>query len=323
MERSSDAVLPPVRAVPFTVEGRKLIVVADETAADSISRAIGRRDPSIFTEFRDVADLIPPGSTVLDVGAHIGVASLYYRSRGHRVVSFEPSAANAALLRLAREANAFDRWTIVEAAVSDRDRPVRFYANGPEGHIVAGAGPANGNVDEVPAVALDAWLEREPGYAPIGLIKMDIEGAEVLALAGARHLLSGPGAPALFIESNGHCLHWFAETTQTLRRALAALGYAILGIRSRRPLRPTSFYPVEPDALQGRCVVNYFCVKSVAALRARGARVVAHPIGRSELLREVGRSLRSDNADERAYIERALSDYPDVLNATRQRPEKR
>jgi len=313
MERSCDAVLPPVRAVRFTVEGRTLVVVAERDATDSISRAIERRDPSIFTEFRDVARLIAPGSTVLDVGAHVGVASIYYASRGHRVVSFEASAANAALLRQARDANVFERWEIVEAAVSDRARTVPFFSSGTEGHIVADGELAAGNVTTVDAIALDAWLESRPGYEPIGLIKMDIEGAELLALAGARELLSPPGAPALFIESNGHCLQWFGETPETLRGALAGLGYSIFGVRSRRPLRPTSFFPVAPDSLQGRCVVNYFCVKDVAALQARGARITPAP-GRAALLRDVRRTLRGENVHERAYIERALTGYPDVLS---------
>ena len=192
MERSCDAVLPPVRAVRFTVEGRTLVVVAERDATDSISRAIERRDPSIFAEFRDVARFIPPGSTVLDVGAHVGVASIYYASRGHRVVSFEASAANATLLRQARAANDSASWEIVEAAVSDRARTVPFLSSGPEGHILAEGTPAGDGVAAVEAIALDAWLEREPGYEPIGLIKMDIEGAEILALAGARGLLSRP-----------------------------------------------------------------------------------------------------------------------------------
>lgn len=321
MERSCDAVLPPVRAVRFTVEGRTLVVVAERDATDSISRAIERRDPSIFAEFRDVARFIPPGSTVLDVGAHVGVASIYYASRGHRVVSFEASAANATLLRQARAANDSASWEIVEAAVSDRARTVPFLSSGPEGHILAEGTPAGDGVAAVEAIALDAWLEREPGYEPIGLIKMDIEGAEILALAGARGLLSRPDAPALFIESNGHCLHWFGETPETLRGALAGLGYAIFGVRSRRPLRPTSFFPVAPDTLQGRCVVNYFCVKDVAALEARGARITSPP-GRAALLRDVRRTLHGENEHERAYVERALAGYPDVLSELSARPRE-
>jgi len=319
MERFPGTVLQRYR-----IEGRNVIVLAADDATDSISNSIRHRDPSVFLEFRDVAPFVPPGTSVLDVGAHVGLASAYFRSRGHRVVSFEASPANAALLRAARDANGFDRWTIVEAAVSDRAGTLEFVSDGPEGHIIAGGDPslkstekstANGTVTSVAAIDLDTWLDRAPEAQPVGFIKMDIEGAELRAIAGAQRLLSGSDAPALFIESNGHCLHWFGETPATLAAALTRLGYHLFGVRSKRPLRPTSFYPIDPQALQGRVCVNYFCVKDVAAFRAQGARISAAPPGNAQLERDVLRTIRSDNPHERTYIARALGDYPGVVAA--------
>jgi FkbM family methyltransferase len=312
--------VPAARAVRYRIEGRNVIVLAADDATDSISNSIRHRDPSVFLEFRDVAPYVPPGTSVLDVGAHVGLASAYFRSRGHRVVSFEASPTNAALLRAARNVNGFDRWSIVEAAVSDRAGTLQFVSDGPEGHITGGGEPAlkstaGGTVSSVEAIDLDTWLLRAPEAQPVGFIKMDIEGAELQAIAGAQRLLSGPDAPALFIESNGHCLHWFGETPATLAAALTRLGYHLFGVRSKRPLRPTSFYPIDPQALQGRVCVNYFCVKDVAAFRAQGARISAAPPGSAQLERDVLRTIRSDNPHERTYIARALGDYPDVLAA--------
>jgi protein-L-isoaspartate O-methyltransferase len=81
--------VPAARAVRYRIEGRNVIVLAADDATDSISNSIRHRDPSVFLEFRDVAPYVPPGTSVLDVGAHVGLASAYFRSRGHRVVSFE------------------------------------------------------------------------------------------------------------------------------------------------------------------------------------------------------------------------------------------
>jgi FkbM family methyltransferase len=308
---------PAARAVRYSIDGRNVIVLAADDATDSISNSIRRRDPSVFLEFRDVAPFVPPGTSVLDVGAHVGLASAYFCSRGHRVVSFEASPANAALLRAARDANGFDRWTIVEAAVSDRAGTLQFVSDGPEGHIIAGGDPeSNGTVTSVEAIDLDTWLLRAPEAQPVGFIKMDIEGAELGAIAGAPRLLSGPDAPTLFIESNGHCLHWFGETPATLAAALTRLGYHLFGVRSKRPLRPTSFYPIDPQALQGRVCVNYFCVKDVAAFRAQGARISAQPLTRAQLERDAVRTLRSNNPHERDYMTRALGRYPDVVTGS-------
>lgn len=299
-----------VECFQYTVKRTPLTLCVRADAADPDSRAIRRRDPSIFLEFADVAPYVAPGATVLDLGTHIGVASLYFLALGHPVASFEPSADNLRLLTAARERNAFERWTIVPAAVSARTETLTFIADGPHGHIVRDATTVAG-AETVQALALDDWLRDHPPAAPIGLVKIDVEGAETGVLDGARELLSRPDAPALFVESNGHCLAWFDETPTTLRRAIAAFGYHLFGVRSKRVLRPTSFYPIDPAALQARCVINYFCVKDVAAFKAAGARITAAPAGTAQVVREIAKTLQG-NADERAYILRTLPQFPQI-----------
>jgi len=299
-----------LRGVPYRLGRQPVVVCVDADATDSDSRAIRRHDRSVFLEFADVAPFVARGSTVLDLGAHLGLAALWYLAAGHPVTSFEPAAANLHVLEATRERNGFAQWTIVPAAVSDRDATARFIADGPHGHLVGPAGPAAG-AQSVRTVALDAWLREHPPAAPVGLVKVDVEGAELDVLAGARELLSRPDAPPLFIESNGHCLHWFGQDPTTLRTAIAGYGYALFGVRSQRPLRPTTFYPVDPHALQARCVLNYFCVKDVGALRTAGARIAERAGGTAELVRDIARTLRG-NDDERRYLERILPQFPEV-----------
>lgn len=91
-----------VHCVEYTVNRRPVSVCIREDAGDPDSLAIRRRDASIFLEFADVAPYVAPGSTVLDLGTHIGVASLYFLALGHPVTSFEPSSDNLRLLAAAR-----------------------------------------------------------------------------------------------------------------------------------------------------------------------------------------------------------------------------
>lgn len=299
-----------VHCVEYTVNRRPVSVCIREDAGDPDSLAIRRRDASIFLEFADVAPYVAPGSTVLDLGTHIGVASLYFLALGHPVTSFEPSSDNLRLLAAAHERNAFDAWTIAPAAVGERSETLTFFSDGPHGHIVRDGSSVAG-AETVQAVALDDWLRDHPPAAPIGLLKIDVEGAETGVLSGARNLLSRPDAPPLFIESNGHCLAWFDQTPTTLRAAIARYGYQLFGVRSKRPFRPTAFYPVDPQELQTRCVINYFCVKDVPAFKAGGARIVRPPSGETAIVREIAKTLHG-NADERAYLLRTLPQFPAI-----------
>ena len=287
-----------------------MTVCVYEDAADANSLTIKRHDGSVFLQFADVAPYIAPGSLVLDVGAHTGLASLYFLARGHPVVSFEPSSENLRLLRAAQSANDFDRWTIDPRAVSDTSGTATFFADGPWGHLAGGESTTRGLRETVETVSLDNWSLAQAG-AKIGLLKIDVEGGELGVLRGAEHLLGRDDAPALLIESNGHALGWFGGTPATLRRAIASFGYHIFGVRPGRLLRPTAFYPVDTESLQARCVVDYFCVKDVELMKRRKARFFERPASRSQIVQDAASTMRGA-PDERRYFVKALGDYPEI-----------
>jgi hypothetical protein len=69
---------------------------------------------------------------------------------------------------------------------------------------------------EVTCVTLDSYVSEDSW--PV-LIKMDIEGSEVKALAGAIHLLSSPRAPAWLIAAHSGALD------EQVRDILCQTGY--------------------------------------------------------------------------------------------------
>jgi FkbM family methyltransferase len=129
-----------------------------------------------------------------DVGAHVGnITEILVRLVGSegRVVAFEAHPANAAELRerFRRSPNV----EVVNAAVSDgSSERIALYAgrndNSTEwnvvGHDVEGT-PTRVEL-EVQAVALDDWFASG---TPLRFVKIDVEGAEGLVLAGMRRLL--------------------------------------------------------------------------------------------------------------------------------------
>jgi len=92
------------------------------------------------------------------------------------------------------------------------------------------------------------------GIACCDLVKMDIEGAEVMALRGMRSLLDGESPPPVLYESNGHTLSFFNESPVSLRRAFAQTGYRCLQIEAG------SLIPLALDSLQPECNVDCLAV---------------------------------------------------------------
>jgi FkbM family methyltransferase len=169
---------------------------------------------------RLLAELAPAG-VAFDVGANIGYFSLLLARSARLVVAVEPVAANAARIRASAALNGA-AIEVVEAAALDRSGSVRIEL-GPTSATAKVAGvdgpgwlePGRGNAD-VAAVRLDDLAAR---FGRPELVKLDVEGAAGLVLAGAANVLAA--RPTLLCE-----LHGRAET-DAVRAAAAAAGLRI------------------------------------------------------------------------------------------------
>jgi FkbM family methyltransferase len=123
---------------------------------------------------------IRPGCTVLDVGANVGMYSLFAAKRGAQVFAIEADQEKAAMLRHHVELNRQgSRVQIVEMAASDRPGRVslRRISNNCGGSIV------------VPGADVLADTIDSLGLPPIDVCKMDVEGSEERALHGMSETL--------------------------------------------------------------------------------------------------------------------------------------
>ncbi len=137
------------------------------------------------------------GSTVIDVGAHIGAFTYAALHRGAAlVVAVEPEAENARVWQhnLHRACKAADRSVLVTAACWRSDR------TGPQWVRMTGVGENTGgshcfDTDGIPvrAIGLDALIELALALNPgrIHLLKLDCEGSEwpVLFTSSRLHLI--------------------------------------------------------------------------------------------------------------------------------------
>jgi FkbM family methyltransferase len=147
-------------------------------------------------------ELVQPHSLVLDIGANMGLFSMLSAARGARVVAFEPSRLLAARFSGNLGLNRLPNVLLVTEAVSNSRGTMPFYetraGNCGVGRVFAFGHNKNPVPDyPVRTNTIDAYVAR---FGMPALIKMDIEGAEWLALKGASETFKRPDAPDLLIE---------------------------------------------------------------------------------------------------------------------------
>lgn len=168
-----------------------------------------------------LAKYLKEGDVIFDIGAHVGfyslLGSVLVGGRG-QVIAFEPAPKNLNYLKKHLQINSVINVEVVEAAVSDRHGHVRL-SSGPSSsmwHI-----DAQGEL-EVQTVSLDE-LVLNAKLPPPNVIKMDIEGAEFLALNGSARVVK-EFHPVLLLSTHGIDVH------QKCCRFLKSAGYRLTPI---------------------------------------------------------------------------------------------
>jgi len=159
---------------------------------------------------------IKPGAVVFDIGANVGFFSLLaavLAGTEGKVYAFEPLPRNVSFLRKHAALNQLDTIEVFEAAASDHSGEATFDlgASTAMGHL------ADTGELKVQMVCLDEMLS-EGKISPPDYIKVDVEGAEYLALSGAVKLLA-EYHPILFLDTHNR------EAHQATIRLLKDFGY--------------------------------------------------------------------------------------------------
>lgn len=162
-------------------EGKGLSVVLNQAEPDQMERA---------------RQLSPRDGICFDVGANVGLYTLLFaRYTGH-VYAFEPLPRNVQLLSRTVELNGARNVTIVPCAVSDSTGLATFE----EGNNWATGKLSSGGKQPVATVSLDHFVSVCQVHPD--LVKIDVEGAELAVLEGARHMLASR-RPAILLSTHG------------------------------------------------------------------------------------------------------------------------
>jgi FkbM family methyltransferase len=171
----------------------------DATVLEKLFVAGSRSDLVVLAR---AVEVTARGGVFVDVGANLGSTTLAaLRLHGFtRAVALEPDPLNARYLRALVAVNGLEgSVAVVEAAVADHEGQLPFEARE---RTASGRRSGSGGLGEdgtvlVQAASLDALADRgvyEPGE--VGLLWMDAQGAEAMALRGASQLLDA-GVPVV------------------------------------------------------------------------------------------------------------------------------
>jgi FkbM family methyltransferase len=157
-----------------------------------------------FEKQRLISSMVKPGTVFYDVGANVGFYSLLASElvgpQG-QVFAFEPLPRNVAYLRRHLALNRVSNVEILELAVGEQTGVASFT---PEPSGCMGRLSDTGCLP-VAAASLDCLLEKRR-LVPPHSIKMDIEGAELLALRGAITCIQ-KHRPLIFLATHGRDFH--------------------------------------------------------------------------------------------------------------------
>ena len=144
----------------------------EKTCAKIIIRQINTE--RIYDRFlKDKKDLV-----ILDIGANVGLFTLYAKDSASRIVSVEPTPSHQHLFE--KIAGKYENVELVKAALSNKDGDINFYIcnyNSTCNSLVE----REGDVVKVEGLTFNSLLKKN-NLEHVDFCKIDIEGSEMIAI---------------------------------------------------------------------------------------------------------------------------------------------
>jgi len=203
-------------------------------------------------ELRFAERYLQPGMTVLDIGAHHGLYSVLAARRvgaNGIVRSFEPSPRERRFLQRNLEINRFRNVRVEPFALGSEAGSAELHVvtDGEDGcnSLRAPVGVKTQKV-AVAVKVLDEYL-RESGLEGADFIKLDVEGAELGVLRGAKSLLSSARRPVILAEVQDVRTKPWGYPAAEIIRLLESQGYQWHDIMEDGSLKPLDTTASEYD----------------------------------------------------------------------------
>lgn len=250
---------------PVEVQGHQMFL-APPGGYPSPDMLADRYEVSTTRLFKQLAT---PGMVVVDIGAHAGfftlIAARNVGAEG-KVFAFEPEPRNYELLAKNIALNSYDNVVAEQKAVTDANGTLELFLSVLDsGSHSIYSSAARGVADSltVDATTIDTYLETH-GSPRVGLVKLDVEGAEISALEGMQNLFQTTPGLNLIVEFCPFLIQSTGSEPMTLIDKLVSLDLQVHVIDDGKG--PVDLAEVDVTRLVSRLLhqegyVNLFCVK--------------------------------------------------------------
>lgn len=189
-----------------------------------------------------IIDAVRPNDVVWDVGANIAMVSMLtsisHRGQGVRVHGFEPEPQNLARCRQNVELNGCEGITLHPFGLGRENGKIKLFL---EGGVGAGRNTIvaqNGEGWKTMEIDLRKGDDLESSLGAPGVMKIDVEGAEVEVLLGCRSMLERRAIRELFIEVHRDRIFTEGFNEDKVQPWLESLGYRLDWSQER----PTAYH---------------------------------------------------------------------------------
>ena len=179
---------------------------------------------------------LSPGKLFVDVGANLGLYTIWALDLGADVIAIEPSRQSLARLEENLLLNGYSAQIVAAAMGATTGTMALTTALDQQNHLLLEAHCPDGDHEVVAVETLDGVV----GDRVVHGLKIDVEGAEALVLAGAERLLAEHRARLIQLEWNEASVDLLGQDREPLRELLGDHGYEFCRPDRQGDLKPTN-----------------------------------------------------------------------------------
>jgi FkbM family methyltransferase len=213
----------PIRVVQKGIEKHGLVFECHNLTEVNRVAYLDEEAEFMLALMRDLT----PTDVFFDVGACIGVFALHAARRCREVVAFEPEPELRRHLESNVRLNRLWNVVVVPHALGERSGVAALFTDGPQGKSPSLRDAGYEHQVQVQIRSIDGLVAGREVAAPT-VIKIDVEGAEMLVLRGMAQLLRSSPPRRIFLEIHPALLAGFASSETEVADLLRAAGYRLL-----------------------------------------------------------------------------------------------